>query len=333
LPSTLLCFSQYSGIPGEVPQKYYLSSKSNDGAVPMPESAQTLTDASVEVIDQQTIMKFTKVMKEAGEIEITSRENIFLWAYGSSDVLGKHLGRSLFDLNLSSGFVEEVKVPNMSAWLAHGILAFFAWGVLVPLAVNSSLFRDLLPKGPLWFNLHRAFNTAAFALFVALFSIAVSYTMKEGVDHFDNDHQQMGLAMFILTTVQVMGGVFRPHLPEPGSVGKKTKFRKRWEGGHRLFGAALLACGFWQISDGIKLFSRKYSVSESNEDKVCIAYWVWIGVVSATIILGIWYSKIRKGIPNDPSKASRAVNVTDSCGLDTDSGIVMPRDPPSNDES
>ncbi len=29
---------------------------------------------------------------------------------------------------------------NMSAWLAHGILAFFAWGVLVPLAVNSSLF-------------------------------------------------------------------------------------------------------------------------------------------------------------------------------------------------
>ena len=228
---------------------------------------------------------------------------------------------------------EEVNVPNMSAWLAHGILAFFAWGVLVPLAVNSSLFRDLLPKGPLWFNLHRAFNTAAFALFVALFSIAVSYTMKEGVDHFDNDHQQMGLAMFILTTVQVMGGVFRPHLPEPGSVGKKTKFRKRWEGGHRLFGAALLACGFWQISDGIKLFSRKYSVSESNEDKVCIAYWVWIGVVSATIILGIWYSKIRKGIPNDPSKASRAVNVTDSCVLDTDSGIVMPRDPPSNDES
>ena len=106
----------------------------------MPESAQTLVDASVVVDDGQTIMKFTKVMKEVGEIEITSRENIFLWAYGSSDVLGYHLGRSLFDLDLSSGFMEEVKVPNMSAWLAHGILAFFVWGVLVPLAVNSSLF-------------------------------------------------------------------------------------------------------------------------------------------------------------------------------------------------
>ena len=299
----------------------------------MPENAQTLTDASVEVNDGQTIMKFTKVMKEAGEIEITPRENIFLWAYGSSDVLGYHLGRSRFDLNLSSGFVEEVKVPNMSAWLTHGILAFSAWGVLVPLAVNSALFRDLLPKGPLWFNLHRAFNTAAFALFVALFSIAVSYTMKEGMGHFSNDHQMLGLAMFILTTFQVMGGVFRPHLPETGLVGKKTNVRKGWEGGHRLFGAALLACGFWQMSDGIKLFSKKYSVSESNEAKVCIAYWVWIGVVSATIVLGIWHSKVRKGIPNDPSKASRAVDVTNSSGLDTDSGIVIPRDPHFNDES
>ena len=221
----------------------------------------------------------------------------------------------------------------MSAWLAHGILAFSAWGVLVPLAVNSALFRDLLPKGPLWFNLHRAFNTAAFALFVALFSIAVSYTMKEGMGHFSNDHQMLGLAMFILTTFQVMGGVFRPHLPETGLVGKKTNVRKGWEGGHRLFGAALLACGFWQMSDGIKLFSKKYSVSESNEAKVCIAYWVWIGVVSATIVLGIWHSKVRKGIPNDPSKASRAVDVTNSSGLDTDSGIVIPRDPHFNDES
>ncbi len=299
----------------------------------MPESAQTLVDASVVVDDGQTIMKFTKVMKEVGEIEITSRENIFLWAYGSSDVLGYHLGRSLFDLDLSSGFMEEVKVPNMSAWLAHGILAFFVWGVLVPLAVNSSLFRDLLPKGPLWFNLHRTFNTAAFALFVALFSIAVLFTMKEGTDNFNNDHQKMGLAMFILTTFQVIGGVFRPHLPKTGSGGEKTKVRKGWEGGHRLVGAALLACGFWQMIDGIKLFSSKYSVSESNEAKVCIAYWAWIGVVCVTIVLGIWYSKVRNGKPYSPSKASPAVDVTDSGGLETDSGIIIPRDPLSKVES
>jgi hypothetical protein len=300
----------------------------------MPESDQTLTDATIEVNDGQTIMKFTKILKESGEIEITpTGNNIFLWAYGSSEVLGYHDGRSNFELNLSSGFTEEVTVPNMSAWLAHGILAFVAWGVLVPSAVNSSLFRDLLPRGKLWFDLHRAFNTTAFALFVALFSIAVSCTKKEGTDHFDDEHQQMGLAMFILTTLQVLGGMFRPHLPIPGSGEKKTNVRRSWEGGHRLIGVALLACGFWQMYDGIEIFSKKFEVDESIEERICIAYLVWIGITIATIVLGIWYSRVRKGNPNDPGKASPAVDVTDSGGLDTDSGIVMPRDNASNDET
>jgi hypothetical protein len=34
----------------------------------MPCSAQTLTDASVKVVDGQTIMKFTKIMNETNEI-------------------------------------------------------------------------------------------------------------------------------------------------------------------------------------------------------------------------------------------------------------------------
>ena len=71
----------------------------------MPDSAQTLTNASVEVIDGRTIMKFTKLMKETDEIEITTDANVFLWAHGSSATLGYHPGdaRSSFDLNLSSG--------------------------------------------------------------------------------------------------------------------------------------------------------------------------------------------------------------------------------------
>ena len=105
----------------------------------MPDSAQTLTDASVKVVDRQTLMKFTKIVKETNEIA-----NTFLWAYGLGNTLRFHSTRSPFDLNLSSGLATEVVVPNYSAWLAHGIMAFLAWGVL--------LFRDRFPKGPLWFN-------------------------------------------------------------------------------------------------------------------------------------------------------------------------------------
>jgi hypothetical protein len=45
--------------------------------MPMPGSAQTLTDASVEVVDGQTIMKFTKFLNETNEIANTF---LCLWA-------------------------------------------------------------------------------------------------------------------------------------------------------------------------------------------------------------------------------------------------------------
>ena len=129
-------------------------------------------------------------------------------------------------------------------------MAFIAWGVFVPFAINSSLFRDLLPKRLPWFNVHRAFNTTAFALFVAYFSVAVSYTTKEGIGHFNYSHQRIGLFMFISTTLQVLGGIFHPKLPVPDSGEEKTFFHKIWEGKHCFFGAALLRVRFWAMSDG-----------------------------------------------------------------------------------
>jgi hypothetical protein len=247
IPSHL---SFFSGIPRSGVRKYEISSKNGSGV--FLTSAQTLIDASIDMNDGQTIMKFTKKMKETGEIEITSGVNKFLWAHGSSVDLGHHADSSAFDLNLSNGLSEEVKVPNMKVWLAHGVLAFLSWGVLVPISINTSLFRDHFPKGPLWFNLHRNFNTAAFALFIVLFSIAVSYTTKEGTNNFSSSHGRMGLAMFILTTIQILRGIIRPRLTYPGSDKEKTKWRIGWEVGHRLLGTALLLCGFWQMSSGIK---------------------------------------------------------------------------------
>lgn len=264
------------------------------GVNPMPQSQQTLMDTACEFKDGQTIMKFTKMMVEPGEVKITPGDNIFLWAHGRSTTVGYHgPDKARFDLNLSTGAGEQVAAPNRAAWLAHGIMAFIAWGVFVPFAVQSSLLRDLLPAGPIWFNLHRAFNAMAFVLTVAAFSVAVAYTNKEGGDHFENSHEKMGLSMFILAFAQVLGGAFRPHLPAPDSGEEKTTVRQGWEVGHRAVGVALLACGFWQMSEGIVLFSSKYSVSSGNEDSVTIAYWVWIGVMAAIIVLGGGYFKLR----------------------------------------
>lgn len=281
------------GSPDFGPQKYFMSSKDPDGSgvYPMPESQQTLTDTSVVVTDGQTIMKFTKNIREIGEIEINTGNNKFLWAYGTSSTLGFHAARSVFELNLASGVSEEVTVAYKSAWFAHGIMAFLAWGVLVPFAVQAALLRSLLPKGPVWLNLHRALNLSAYAFFGITFIVAVVYTLKEKGAHFANAHQRMGLAMFILALAQNLGGYFRPHNPASGE--EKTKLRRGWEIGHRVLGVALLVCGFWQINSGIELFSMRYSISKSKDDIVTTVYWAWIGIMSAVILLGGGYFKYR----------------------------------------
>jgi hypothetical protein len=130
------------------------------------------------------------------------------------------------------------------------------------------------------------------ALTVAVFAIGVAFTNREGGLHFTNSHERMGLAMFILAILQVLDGVKRPHAPDPNSGEEKTTSRRAWEVGHRLGGVTLLACGFWQMDAGIKLYATKYnSVGSSQEHSVSIAYWVWIGFVVAMLVIGGLYFK------------------------------------------
>eukprot|EP00584_Thalassiosira_punctigera_P003836 CAMPEP_0172540210 /NCGR_PEP_ID=MMETSP1067-20121228/11280_1 /TAXON_ID=265564 ORGANISM="Thalassiosira punctigera, Strain Tpunct2005C2" /NCGR_SAMPLE_ID=MMETSP1067 /ASSEMBLY_ACC=CAM_ASM_000444 /LENGTH=99 /DNA_ID=CAMNT_0013326031 /DNA_START=26 /DNA_END=325 /DNA_ORIENTATION=- len=95
---------------------------------------------------------------------------------------------------------------------------------------------------------------------------------------------------------QVGGGWLRPHVPDDGE--EKSLLRKVWEIGHRVVGVTLLACGFWQMQEGVALYANKYGVSASGQEKLSIAYWVWIGVMSALIVLGGGYFKLKK-IPNN----------------------------------
>jgi hypothetical protein len=279
-------FQLVSGIPGEngnIPQKYYLGGKVDSQVQLMPQSQQTLTGASVDVSNGQTIMKFTKIMDEPNEVEIKTRDNHFLWAYGSSTALGYHSSRASYIQNLATGSSEGSVSSGRNVWLAHGIMAFLAWGVLVPFAVQSSLLRGFLPNGPLWFKLHRAFNTISFALTIAVFGIAVAYYSREGEEHFDDPHQKMGLAILIGASAQVLGGVFRPHAPKDGEA--KESVRAFWEIGHRLVGVTLLACSFWQIYEGLDLYSKKY---DSKDDTIETAYLVWIGLMSFIIVGGVF---------------------------------------------
>mmetsp|Transcript_15266 Transcript_15266/g.33306 ORF Transcript_15266/g.33306 Transcript_15266/m.33306 type:complete len:343 (+) Transcript_15266:227-1255(+) len=79
------------GIPEEnAVKKFYLGGKYMGAIQIMPTSRQTLSDASIQIVNGQTIMEFTKKLQEDGEIEILPGKNIMLFAYGSGVGFGYH---------------------------------------------------------------------------------------------------------------------------------------------------------------------------------------------------------------------------------------------------
>jgi hypothetical protein len=197
-------------------------------------------------------------------------------------------------------------------WVVHGICAAIAWAILVPFAIGSSLLRQFIgsvcfpQQEVLWFAFHRALNVLAILLTIVAFSIAV-YIIGQNPNarHFDMvSHRKVGLAIFILCLVQALNGILRPHIPPPAAEKppnhegeqdeedknetqdeshstKKTTARLVWEVAHRLLGIAILAMAWWQIQDGIKLFSLRYATS----DKWLHAFWGVVGGLVGIILL------------------------------------------------
>ena len=82
--------------------KYDLGGKYTAAVTPMADSRQTLSNASIEIVDGQTILKFTKLMTEQEEIPIVRGRNVVLYAHGRGTELGYHgsSGRMALELDL-----------------------------------------------------------------------------------------------------------------------------------------------------------------------------------------------------------------------------------------
>jgi hypothetical protein len=78
--------------------KYDLDGKGSVQQVPMSTEKQTLRDTSISVQDGKTVMEFTKLLVEDGELPISEDgTNTFLHARGGS-VFGYHDTRSAFEM-------------------------------------------------------------------------------------------------------------------------------------------------------------------------------------------------------------------------------------------
>ena len=81
-------------MPGTEPGKYYLGGKYDGGIQPMEDTKQTLLNAKISFEEDVSILEFTKLMKEEGEIAISTGLNTFLWAHGEDNSMSTYHGNN-----------------------------------------------------------------------------------------------------------------------------------------------------------------------------------------------------------------------------------------------
>jgi len=300
-PTGMMVYSEaVIGLPDQPisvsnPGKYALTTLEDDGVNLM--ASQTLINSNITQDDTTTILSFTKLLDEDGELPINPNAvNTFTWAIGTENELGYHIKRSSFQIDLSktcsndpSDFVISLngqqQPVSLSYWKAHGILAGISWSIFVPFAIMSSWYRDLL-NGPIWMKLHLYLNIAC-AFFTTLsFIIALVAVAKSGGQHFNAPHQRLGLAMFILVIVQTANGYFRP----PKGASKQTYKRRGWEYVHKLLGYILFIASIWEVQEGLKLYEIR-----SGKDYRQF-FWGWVVALAFVNAIVFFYIYIYLGV-------------------------------------
>lgn len=130
------------GVPGDDNVlKYDLNGKGPGGVTAMSDNKQTLRDTSIVQEGAKTIMVFTKLLVEDGEIPIVEGENIFLHARGGSS-LGYHSnGRVIFNIDFGTSVAPTIP-PSASPEIAPS-----TYPTKAPLTLSPSALPTKSPTG------------------------------------------------------------------------------------------------------------------------------------------------------------------------------------------
>ncbi|GKY91833.1 hypothetical protein MPSEU_000154900 [Mayamaea pseudoterrestris] len=306
----------YNGIGDAV--LYDLHSKAMDGSGVVAVAGQERAKGNVIQTGSTTTL-----LLETSHWQAAHYENglyTFLVAVGEDNDLGyhKHAVRFRIDLHVCKGTGleyadDDATAQNVSsvydhktAFAVHGIFATLAFGLFVPGAVASALFRSLMPK--LWIYVHVVCNCTAF-LFVMI-SVATAFggmvmrgkaaTGSSTVSHLNRVHHWMGLVLFLTVCWQVFNGFRRPPV-EPKLEIKTESYddaseesdyrstlccgmkrpqspRERWQFVHRLSAICIVCLAIYQLQSGIKLFVYEYSAKQTPKG-VLTVLWIWIALV------------------------------------------------------
>lgn len=184
----------------------------------------------------------------------------------------------------------QEEAPFRDWWYLHGILAALAWGIAAPIAILTAFLGRRRNN---WFAIHQTANMANAGLTLLAFLTAIKAMWLNQqrfhfwvADRFNRAHCMIGLVLVVLTTIQVTGGLLRPHktttTTTTSAMNKNTTTtataRQLWEYGHRCLGwiLALTAIG-WQVPSGIQIAITKWE--ETPRLLLPLYAMIWIAIV------------------------------------------------------
>ncbi|KAK9698454.1 hypothetical protein RND81_08G105500 [Saponaria officinalis] len=144
------------------------------------------------------------------------------------DVLTMHQQATMREIDFSKGVVDRSAIILMSL---HGVIAFMAWQVLIPVGILFPLYFKHLD--PLWFYVHMSVQITGYVL--AFITVLLGLRISSDLNIDWGFHKFVGITVLFLATLQVLAIWARP--------AKDSSTRKLWNTYHHGVGytATLLA--------------------------------------------------------------------------------------------
>mmetsp|Transcript_28988 Transcript_28988/g.44778 ORF Transcript_28988/g.44778 Transcript_28988/m.44778 type:complete len:483 (+) Transcript_28988:73-1521(+) len=211
------------------------------------------------------------------------------------------------DTTLSSS-TKAVPLKTYSAdaqkkWVAHGAIGVTIFGLLVPSAISSAFFRDLIPG--YWIYIHVILNVTTFAM--TFFTVGIAFATMNGMGdasegHMKEVHHIVGLLLLLLVSFQTANGFLRPPREfitddltdhTPGAIHrsqtKSLTTRTLWYLSHAGCGLLIFALGTYQVHSGMGLFSKRFGTTDWGS-----VYLGYIFLVITVVIGGKSWVKLRE---------------------------------------
>lgn len=222
---------------------------------PVFDSKQDVSYVSGAQNTTHTTITFTRSLTTSDkdqDISIEDKQMYLVWAIGSGLVttrssFGLHTKRGAAQVNFFTGSSSQVNTDKLKN--AHGALAFFAWGILLPIGSFIARYKKC-DMGVWWFRAHVGIQIFGSVLTFISFIIIAS-ALGTSNPHFASTHAICGLIMLILTLGQNFIGAYSHFVYNPNRK-KVPVFPDRI---HGIFGLATLMFGFITIFLGFDFYN------------------------------------------------------------------------------